>query len=486
MTLKRRIIIGLTLLTMIFLSFCIGYISSAKADITPDLTPVIIEDCNSNNNGGVTSGSSNQNFYDDEGDRWYVFYCYLSGSVYPYYSYSDVGDTSSWNNGGNSFYGIDSSFANDMKPYYDFAVYYDQENNLGHLCVGVRNVGELYYKNFTISVGGSLTFGNAIKLYDASATVPISTDIVTDGTHIYIATSGYITGQYSAVFICDSTDGYNGAWTFYLWKPHASYRTATNIIPLGDNKVMQITANGELASPLRYKIIEYGVTANATGDAGTVLTDSNCYQYNGMNNNKIVSFGSAYNLTHAGIAYSDSSDKDLWAFIFDFETITKTDEYLAFDNGASYITPCADMTIINNEFFAFCVDGFPSNGADKDLILTEQHNPSYEGLFNTTGAVILIEDFDSDDWDYTYLGASITSHYNNDGEILVFYENGDNCMATSSLLVGETFEIEEPEETPFDWGYYIDSIGWFLLVGFIVVIAIFVLSMKIKYDSKRR
>jgi len=208
-------------------------------------------------------------------------------------------------------------------------------------------------------------------------------------------------------------------------------------------KVIQFATDASTANPIRYKVIEDGVTTNGTG-TGTVFSNLNVYQLSGTNGYKIASWGGSYNVSHGCIAYSDSSSKDVYAFIFDFDTLTKTDEYLAVDIAPTGITVSADVAMNLNEFFVFAIIGAPSV-SPKSMLMTEQHNPSYDGFFNASGAVTILDSF-ATDWDYTYMGCGISKFTDPDDIALILFEDGLWAKVTYATCVGEY-----PTPEPFDF-----------------------------------
>lgn len=450
---KKIIVLALWLLL-------ISALPLVYADITPSGSTVNVIDCQANNANAVSESSSSHIFYHAGLDRWYVFYGFLTGGyVYPYYSYSDSGDPSTWNAGGNTMYGISNSWATHVKPPYQFSVYYNETQNLGHLAVNLLSAGEIYYRNFTITTG-SIDFGSIVKIEDEGAVVSNSLDIYADSSRVYFGTVGYLDGDYRAcLWVCADLDGYNSAWQKYYWKPFdvTGYKATTALMPMNNGSILQFVANAQLASPLQYKMITPSVTSNSSS-TGTTFSDNNVLQVYESSQYYFTSWGLAYTEDYGCIVYADhSTENEAYAFIFDFETMTKSDEYLAFNFTSSNLAISCGASVHNEEFFVSAIDAFDNDVTDKDYYITEYQATGYNGYFNYTGAVKVLDDY-TNDWQYTGLGSSMYKYADlSNGTILLLSENNDYAVITTVLLEG--FVAGAGEYTVSWFGLY----GWFFI-----------------------
>ena len=468
-SLKRRIIIGLFLISIVFTSL-------VMANITSNYTEYAVQDAHANNDGGVTCSSSNHIFYSENVNRWYVIY-ETDNAVY--YSYTDEDDFTAWNNGGIISYSLGGGWVNYMKPPYYFSIYYDENNSLGHYAFSKGfSYGEIYYKNFTLNEDGSFNLGESNKIYDRDGSVSNTIDIYADNNNIFIGFAGNI-GEYSSgIFYCDSTDGYNGNWKALYFVPFGIHYKANMLIPVNETgKILQVVGNAMVTNPLRYMLWDIETSENSSS-TGTIFTDNNAYQFIGLNSYKIMSFGGSYNETHGCVAYTDESSLDAYAFVFDFETLTKTDEYRYMSNDSSNIDLNADVTMHNNEFFAYCVSAFPSDSSNKSMYITEYHNPSYDSYFNETGAVNVLLNYTYGDWSYTYCGASISQFTDKYDNSLMLYEKGDWAYVAYCGVEGEYIGNGngngEEREDPFDWS----GVKYWLAIIVFIIIAIFAIYIK--------
>lgn len=490
---KRNITLaGIVVVTLFIGLVCAGV--GVKADWVASDVVYDVENISSANEVSEWSSSSNQIFYVNSSDQWYILYADdLGTNDYSLkYSFSDVGDITTWNNGGviTSTKIRDASYTG-LAVGYQFAWVYSENNSIGHLVyledATVISHG-LFYQNFTITGGGGLIFGSERELVDHDGgNVYGSVDIALAQTSEYpiIGYGGYWgIDYYTYGIICNSNDGYNGFWDWVYYQPQY-HITAVSIFPTGSRSCIIINGDGSTENPLLYFAIDFDSTSNSSG-GGSVFSDNSLDRYDCLNNQDVVWFGINYNTTHGAVHYS-ATDYNSYAFIFDFATITKTDEYkTSYGGGSNTFTTWNGLGIQDNEFFSVMERRDATN---KDVFGNEYHNSLYDGYFNYTAEEYILEDYSSLAWsEYSGSPVNTARMTDNNGVCLIMVENGAFVSVTYWTIDGEYAPTEEPEpepEVPYDWGYYVDEMGWFVLIGFIVMIGVFALGMKIKYESRR-
>jgi len=406
--------------------------------------------------------SNQQIFWAEDEDRWYIIYPFdVSGTdqFLIKYSYSDSGDPTSWNNGGYTGGGMDQIRNTPISGMYVSAQVcwvYDNENDLGHyfyyadFSMGA-SVG-CYYRNFTIDVGGSLSWGNKRELQDVmTGTTYGSVDIALSHSGLPIVAFG---GFYSSDYhtwgsICDSIDGYNGAWTTIQYQPTMGHQSIS-VIPTGDQSCVLISSNASAANPLKMFEIDFTSTSNSSG-TGTTFSDRNVQRDTGYSSHHAVS----YNSTHGCVNYIDASDLYNYVFIFDFDTMTRSTEYLAddYDGGEIWTLRSPGVSVNGNEFFTTCQTARATSEA-KDIRANEYHNPSYDDYFNSSAAEVIVDDFTTSSIIYGMCTSRMTD---DDDRALVKSGNGVYVGVAYVIFEGEypSFEVsadlEDVDDDGADW-----------------------------------
>ena len=474
--LKRRILIGLFLLGIIFIFYGIIFVN---AEWTSPDTGYLIENIGSSNDQSAFTSASQKIFYCENNSRWYVLYPVDADvdDFCGYYSYSDADDPTTWNNGGMIGMQMRSTATIGSAIGSQLAWTYSNNNSIGHIVTfwdttGGANRG-LYYANFTVEPDGSLDFSSRTKIIVMDGGCYGSVDIALSyDNHPIIGFGGLYNADYHHLaMICDTFNGHTGTWTVVEYQPQWAYSDVA-IIPTGNNTCLLLSANVNTVNPLKYYNIEFGVTSNSSG-SGTSLTDLNV-----IKDGSQTSYGVSYNLTHGCVHYI-VTNYNCYAFIFDFETMTKTDEYLTDSEGyEGYEKYYAGATIHKNEFFVTNKLKRMATG-DKSIYGNEYHNPSYPSYFNASAIDYILYNY-TQTYNTYHVDCMNTARMsiNATGINLIVYEQEGSVYATYWTLEGEYIGngngnddgngIEE-----FDWSgvkYWLAIIVFFIIVIFAIYI----------------
>ena len=462
--LKKRILIGLVLLGIMFSFYCIFNVISVIADFSGETQGLKLFDSNIDYMG-VTSANNQKTFYAESVDRWYSFYLYLSSITFVLtYSYSDVGDITAFNDGG-ALVGLSAIGESSFNIVGNlFSSVWDNENEIGHLVFIDWDTGQtLNYRNFTISPEGSLDFGVNRELDGDFSLIGIALTL-TNLNYPVIVYGGYEEDYVLYASMCESIDGYNDDWKTISFVSRDNFRKFLGIVPTGDRSVMIFDADSATSLPLLMYSCDFVTTSNGT--TGTIYSDNDIYHFSpsSITENYAV-FSVAYNLTHGCIAYTDYSAEDtVYAFTFDFATKTRSDEYLVFSSG-NRIFP--SVTMDTNEFF---IIGYEDRfGEVTEAIIMNEYSNGYETPFNITGATYLFENIPYTVSNTHTINADITS--NSDGIVLFVYGADDDTYYSYITIEGEytgNGNGDEEEDEEFDFWFF----KWILaLIVFIVIVS---------------
>jgi len=453
--------------TSLFILFCFllvsGFIQPVLSEfelLDGDVIPIY--DANATILASVAWSGHDQSFYNSEADRWYALYPvqYSAGNYRLYYSYTDSGNYTTWTSGGAFTDAVlVASLAVDGCPVVSAwgSWVFDPENDLGHCAYYGRDDDALYYFNFTVNVvSGLLENGDEVALYDtASSGFKASVDICLDSNNYpMIAFTPPIDVTFQNwVLICDSTDGFNGAWEVGYFDPGFTGRQQSTIIPMGSQKAMIISQDLTTENPLKYAIFEAGSITNGT--SGTNFSDDSVWRAS-TSNVYIGGIGVNYNSTHGCVAYTATTSDEVVAFVFDFLTLTKSDEY-PITSGMSNVVANPMVAVHDNEFFVLCVESCLVN---PDLYISEYHNASYGGFFNESQRIKLLDNF-ADATTSMYLGSTVSRSTDDDGNVLILTEDGSYASCVFVTLTGEypssedyiTFsaDLEDVDDDGADW-----------------------------------
>ena len=480
---KKRILVSLTVLSLVFSFFVVGSIF-VKADWSTTGTIVNVENVALDTEQGGIVSSNSVIFYEEELDRWYILYVkdIESDDFQPYYSYSDSGNLSSWNNGG-AFYHLSpnrlrrSTWQNLAGGYVSWV--YDNENNLGHIVAVSDHTATTYagfrYSNFTINIEtGAVEFGSAKDILALTGTTYVQVDICLSQNNLPIIALGgsYNSNYYSYAWICDSIDGYNGNWQGVYYQPQYS-NSQISVIPTGNTSCIIINSDNYANNPLRYYSIDFGITSNSSGQ-GTIFSENSLWRYDLSNNIDVSTFGVAYNSTHGLITYC-AVDYNAYAFLFDFETLTKTDEYLIDNTGdAGHIKAFNGGVFETNEaFVTYYTTRFATE--NHDVRISEYHNALYEGYFAINGAIL--DDYTTDYSSYSGFGMNTARMTDGNGINLIMLHgiDGQYIAVTYWNPEGEYVYIPEGEiEADFiDYNllFILGGVASILTIMYIITIA---------------
>ena len=471
--LKRRILIGLMLLSIIFLCF------SVKSSVIPYGNKIFVDTLDSY--FPPVASWNNHICYDNEGDRWYIIYAKDDGDwIYPVYAYSDSGDLTTWNTDSfNSYPIINDAHIGDLVFGSKVASVYDNENNIGHVIHSSVPMTFFYYFNYTIAEGGALVRGELLTFHNPSGAYTYdNVDIcLSQDNKPMIVINYYKAGMNIYSFLCDSIDGYNGNWEIWHSTDIPTSRNLVSIIPTGNTSALIMYASAYTSGSLQAQKIIYGTTLD--NSAFSAFSDESVNQHQVYTSVEYtVHYGSSYNTTHGCISYEAESDNDVYTFIFDFETLTKTGEYLTDENIATDTLGWCGVTMDDNEFFTVCQES-ASGSIYQDLKYNEQHVTGFSP-FNKTQADFILEDFEYGNYQW---GKPICiSKFSINNLSLIAFVYNEDLYITYGIFEGEYAEGEEEEEGPtpdtFDWS----GIKWILAL----IVAIIIISFAIYVKGGKR
>ena len=476
------------LLSNLILFSLISFSFQVNADVTTYDVLINVEDTGSDDMHFGFNPAGNQIFWNKNNNRWYIIYAYDVGAIdiYMKYSYSDVGDITTWNNGGHitSDKLCDSWLDNEPVKSAYFAWVFDSENDLGHLVFvhdTTSNSMGLFYKNFTVEVTGALSFGDIRALFEPDTNVYMTVDICLSFSNIPIVglfgkyRHDTITYERSFGLMPNSINGYEDSWNWVYFKPSASMILGS-IIPTGDSSCVLVAQDIYLDAPLHIFSIAFGITSNSSG-SGTVFSDNNILHVSTTQNQLFGSFGVSYNITHGMIHYTDLSTRDSFAFTFDFLTMTNSSEYQTQEDSGLYTEHrYAGGTIENNEFFATALSF--ADAQSPYINVTEYHNPLFDGYFNLSSSSVVVDNFPLISQTNNMMTTSRMC--DDDGLSLIMTENDDFVAVTYFLAEGEypsndngnNGNGERPD--PFDWS----NVKYILLIFILLSIIIFAVYVK--------
>lgn len=435
----------------VFLLFS-GFVGIAFGSWIPDGN----KDTISNNISMGVSGLQNVMFYVASEDRYYAGYWY-STNGYLYYSYTDSGDYSAWNSGGSTGIVLKANPNNGLFVGNLYSWVYDNNNEIGYLTYVRCNTGYWYARNFTTSAG-SISLGSEITLAKSS-TGGAGVNLEFIENVVYAGISGWVdtgAGLTVANMVVKSTDGF--ATTMALTWDSGLYSTSNSIIfPVSEMEVIQVSASAYATSEaqLRAKLLNFGKDSNGT-DTGTAFSDNALYALTATNTVHFNFWGGSYNSTHGCLVY-EALSRDCYAFVFDFATMTRGSESMVLDGSGATVAHLS-VTVNLNEFFVFWCDS-----AKKDLVMVEQHDPLYEGIFNATAADFVYENAYTTQDPFSYNGANIMRiAEDNDGFVLCCFEGDSNTLFSTGVIVeGEyptsedyftlTADLEDIDDDGADW-----------------------------------
>lgn len=468
--LKKRILIASLIL---ILSFGFFAITSIKADLEGGAS-YNLGDFNCNNNAVSASATSLQScFYHNATDRWYVIYVnqYNSGDFRFDYSYSDSGDITSWNAGGELkqiVYSWNPSTA--PKLNYFQAWCYDNINEIGHLVRAYINTGNVYYNSFSIDEEtGVITESSDTLIMTTLQYHYQAVDIAFDiNGYPIIATcedGNGATTEVPNVFFADSINGSEATWTNTYSAGIFSNYCSVSIIPTNDTQSAYVIIQDlEATNPLKYWFVESGVTANGTTPS-TISTYNAWRHVTSSGGFRCGSTSVSYNQTHGVISYTKETDYDGQVIIFDFETTT-TEEYTARETDS--FSPVTVMN--NNEFFMLCCDEWATT---EDLYGTEQHNASFpDSIFNASANMFLVDDCGLADTSSRGLngGSRFTDTQNRTAYLT---DSGDNIYITFVNCEGEYAYVESEEteasEIEYTTLFLFGGVATFLIIFFLII-----------------
>ena len=474
--LKKRVIIGLFLLGTIFLFYCVNYL--VYANFTFNGTLYNVED---DADGGGGWSSHSQSFYCEENDRWYILYPVDSSVNYfvGYYSFTDSGNLTTWNNGGAITGLLVQTVQNFPKRTSLLSWTYDNNNSLGHIVYVDTVATTLNYKNFTIDVDGSI-IGGSVKILPPSFCYYGVVDICLDPNGIPMISVFTYTGadHFACGYICDSSDGYNEEWTLTYFDPYPTQTYGSIMgIPLGESTLLIVAQSLTAQSPLRAFKIENGVTSNSSGQ-GTIFSDNSVHFSNSgvsYNYNVYGFMGCSWNSTHGTIQYCDYSTHNPFIFSFDFDTLTRDIEYqIGTEGESSYWGIWNGVTVNNEEFFSVTL-WYATGSTYSSLVANENFYNSQ--VWNSTQ--IVLDEFE-DEYGWHYIG-TCTSRFtdtNNNTLVLTHLDGVFDGVAVTFITCNGFIEEGNGNgnglEDPFDWS----GIKWILAL--IVAIIIFSFAVYIK------
>lgn len=397
---KNRLIIVFSLVLLLWAFYCIGYVWASWT--SPD-TVVTIDNINSSAWTGGTASSSNQIFYSTSKNRWYMLYAKYTGGGkdhYGYYAYSNEGDLTYWNNGGVCTGKIRASSYSGASCGYSLAWDYDNVNEIGHL-VYLRDYTSgtpygLYYRNFTIASNGALDFGTVRTLYaQSSLTFQGGIDLCLshNGKPMISFIGNWFNNARIYAIMCNSINGYSDSWTWILHTSGVAYISCSSIMPTGNSSCVLFRQSG--TNPIKVYPIDFTSTTNESITV-TIFSDLNVETEVLTNNNYVWYYGISYNLTHGLVHYSDASSKDAFAYLFDFETMTRTSEEKTcnFGDGSAYRCAWTGGTFHDNEAFTTNYNKVEL-AIPHDIWGNEYHNPAYDGFFNVSSGGPIANDYHS-------------------------------------------------------------------------------------------
>lgn len=432
---SNKIVIGLAvILTLVILAFPV---------FGTWTTPNTFYDVENVNLDGEATGITSCNslsFYQESSQRWFILYTFDAGSndFGLKYSYSDPNDWTAWNNGGTLNIGNYMTTNNGADLASGMCAWcYDNENEIGHL-IYLRFIATngVYYRNFTIS-GGSIVLGSEKGLLVNAFVAYGSVDICLSFDNRPIcAYGGWYNPYHSWACICDSTDGYNGAWSYVEFQPNF-LGGGTAIIPTGTDSCILLRTDHAVSNPIYQFTIEFGVTSNSTG-GGTPFTDNSLWRYDLTNNVDIDSFSVAYGEDHFLVIYT-ASDGDCYAFVVDYETLTKSDEYLVDDRGDG--SSGIKMAMVggiwsNDEPFVTYMDWW-SASQNKSMWACEWDQAGYDGYFNTSAHSEILANWTTGYSVYSGWGANTARMLDANGGNLIMIHDGDYIAVTMWYPIGD-------------------------------------------------
>lgn len=407
-------------------------------------------------------GSNNHRvFYNEDSQRWYFLYD-KDGSSAPYYVnlayyYSDSGDPSTWNDGGTLItalsYWQTSTMAVQCQTSNMASWVYDNTNDIGHLAYVKYTAGHpvLYYINFTFLGGGAVSLGDSRIVWDNGTlstnkgTVDICLTWDQKPVIVYGGCSG--TPYNYFVDIIYNVDGnlYDGALTWYTDNPPVDYsRNHVSIMPTGNDSIIFLSTDSAVARLLYGAKITLGSTTNGSY-TWEQFSDEALFVDQAPHDLWVVTYSSSYNTTHGFISYTRDSDHTLVSSVFDFATLTFSDEYEAIDYSSSVTTDwnfASGLCLDDNEPFVTSVVSYGSYYAK--CYINEYHQTGYTSYFNVSAQANVTDSIARGNGFEIPCG-QMAKNTNSVGYTLYCYSEGIDVRVLVIYLNGE-YEVLTPSD----------------------------------------
>lgn len=500
-------------LILISLFLSISFISVVNASIDSyDSEWTYIENNSYNFQTIDMIDSKNNHLILANNDRYYIFYAHSQNAggyeaTTIRYAYSEVNDSSTWNIGGylegiyytysssNSYVGEPKSLA--------FSVAYNSEEDLIYIpsVYGANTNNHVRFNTYSISeIDYELDDESEFDIYPDENYIRQDgrVDIVLDENNFpMFAIMNKQTDSglaYACIFIANTTtptslsDG-----IYYEINAHA-YNIEPVLIPYGNRTFMMIFARSTTSENVEYMIVNGEVDTNASVSYYSMSDDAVFYKDFGSGSWNYQNYAfmcAGYTNTRVCVSYVNSTG-DLRIITFDkapLGEIVFTEVYGGISSNATFEPWCNAVMSHNDEFFVFQNYYSDSINQNTELYILEENNGNWDSE--------LIVD-NSFNWTYNdyYSKYTFSSFYvpkiaNNDGTFLLFTQTTNSTTPTSTtpyfvLLNGEITGYSLPSESEGGESNYfvIDANGWFLMIGFIVMIGLFVFALSVKEKAK--